>query len=122
MAWIGYIVRWVLTDTLDGARLQAFDSFDEALEKTHWLTCETSGVKNARMQRVEHQMECGWSEMENACEICSAVDALHEPPPPVTCGVCDGVGHVSETCRAGDAPYDPREDEIERYAEYWMGQ
>lgn len=112
MTWIGYIVRWELLDTADGSRMQAFESFGEALDKTRWLTCEASQVGKASMQRVEHQMLCGWSDTENLCRICQAIEDLHHVPEGPVCGVCDALGHTTENCRSGDAPYDPRDEEF----------
>lgn len=106
-AWIGWVVRWVLTDlgawVTDVDRLEVFDTFREAVEKGRWLAT-ADGVAKVRVQYVVHTCE------DVDCELCRAIYGRGQDYEGPTCGVCDAVGHDTYNCRVGDAPYDYRDD------------
>lgn len=111
-AWIGWVVRWILTDlhpsTTDVARVDVFDTFREAVEKGRWLAT-ADGVAKVRVQFVTHPYHDG-----PECDVCMAIYGRGQDYEGPTCGVCDAVGHTTDNCRSGDAPYDYREDMEER--------
>lgn len=114
MEFVGFIVCWTLLGYKgpDGpARSRVFSTFAEAIAHCQVLVpMQGESLTRVTLQRVQHAMDHDQSMV--SCPLCDAIwDALDdgqgEGP---TCGVCDAVGHDTNNCRSGDAPYDYRED------------